>query len=144
MSILASFFVATPQDARLYATPAGRGVSALRTRLSPVEYGGLTSLELEILWSLLAASEWDPDVHALVDETPPGSEGTWLFRIPDAFVELLASATPDALHTATTEWAATEELNCDAADLVPVASELQAIARLAVGGKLHMYLWGST
>lgn len=114
---------------------------AIARLLQPVEYKGITGIEIGTLWAILDNKAWDVNyqpefVHA--DE-----EGeSWLYRFPVGLTKLLASADDGALASASSQWAKTEELNCDAAELRPLLDDLRLLAQRAANEGKSIYLWG--
>jgi hypothetical protein len=143
MSILADFFVATSDDAHKYATPASFRDGALIAKVAPAAYKGFTTVEIGMLWAILAREEWNVPRHDLVDESLEGEEESWLFRFPQPLVQLLGTATENELSLANEQWARTEELKCSPSDLLPVTLDLQRLARKSAATGNPMYLWGS-
>jgi hypothetical protein len=143
MSILADFFVATPDDAREYATPGSFRDGALKARVAPAEYKSFTTVEIGTLWAILSREEWNVSRHDLIDESLEGEEESWLFRFPQPLVQLLGTATESELSLANAKWAGTEELSCSPSDLLPITLDLQRLARKSAATGNPMYLWGS-
>jgi hypothetical protein len=134
MGILTELFLATDDEARAYD-----GDSA--ERFESVQLGGLTSLHFETLWSILDGKEWGPESHGLEEVRPSGH--TWTFKFPAAYVERLRALDSRGTSAAAKQWAATEELACDPADVEPVIDALVSLARSLGSGDLHLFLWGS-
>ena len=67
MGLLTELFVARDEEAKTYDHESA-------ARFSSLQLGGLTNLEFETLWAILAAEEWSPETHAL-DEVA-STEGT--------------------------------------------------------------------
>jgi hypothetical protein len=144
VGMLADFFVATPAEALRYANRMEEpdDGESIRRLLEPLEYKGVTGLELGTLWAILDGVEWDVDKH-MPEETFLGSDGeSWLNRFPSDLTSLLAEASPDQLNKACDTWASTEEISCDPVALLPVLGELQGLAKRAVREDKSVYLWG--
>lgn len=142
MGILADFFVASPEDARRYASPDSVGDTKLREQIAPAEWKGFTPLELGTLWAILEGQDWNIKRHWLIEELLESQGESWLFRFPQPLVDLLASATEEQLASANSAWAATEELQWPPAELRPLVSDLQRLAKQSRATGFHMYLWG--
>lgn len=143
MSILADFFVATPDDARKYAAPGSFRDEALKVRIAPAEYKNFTTVEVGTLWAILSREEWSVSRYDLLDESLEGEEESWLFKFPQPLVQMLGTATKSELSLANQKWAETEELSCSPSDLLPVTLNLQRLAKKSVATGNPMYLWGS-
>lgn len=143
MSILADFFVSTPEQAIQYASSIEAHV-ALKATLQPFETNGLTPLELGTLWAILAGTEYDPKNHALEEIRWGEGNESWLFRIPGALVGFLAGMNQYSLDSASGTWSQTEELQCSPRDVQPVLTALRDLAdrQMRAEGQ-SLYLWGS-
>jgi hypothetical protein len=134
MGLLTELFVAREKEARSYDhTSAGR--------LPGVQLGGLTNLEFETLWAILAGEEWSAETHAL--EEVASTEETWTFKFPPAYLEILRALDSSRISEAARAWAATEELSCAPADVEPVITKLATIARSFSDGDRSLFLWSS-
>jgi hypothetical protein len=139
MGILADLFVADPADAVSYETFIGSPPPADRFEVH--QLGGLTQLELEILWAILDGEEWSPKRYSLEPVGEPGE--SWLFRFPAPFVERLRMLAPADMPSAATKWGAIEELACDGKTIRPVLEALVSLARSATTKRRALFLWGS-
>jgi hypothetical protein len=142
MGILADVFVATEYDAKQYANPDTHSDPALRKRITLAEFKSLTSLEFTTLWAILENVDWDVEHHELIDESNEGDDESWLFRFPEQLVDLLAAMNETTLIDANSLWAATDEIDCDPSEMLPVTQQLQALAIKARASGCKMYLWG--
>ncbi len=145
MGILADFFTADPAVALRYANrldDPDKGAEMTRL-LNPVQCNGITSLEIEILWAILEGEEWDVDRHVLENTLIADDEESWLQRLPDDLVNLLARADAASSAKVLVSWAETEEMEADPADLRPLLDDLQGLARQAAASGKSLYLWGS-
>jgi hypothetical protein len=142
VSIVADFFVASPENARAYATAETH--DGLQLHLVPTRHKGITPLELGTLWAILEGCEWGVERHDIPDESPAEDGNSWLCRFPQPLVQLLADSSDGDLALARTHWAATEELGCAPEALEPVIADLQRLARQAIETGREMYLWGCT
>ncbi|MGX9699302.1 hypothetical protein ACWYXK_20220 [Janthinobacterium lividum] len=144
MGLIADFFIAGPAEAIRYAnriedSDEGEEIELL---LKPVQFKGITDLEIGTLWAILERREWDIDKH-MPEDIYVGEDGeSWLHRFPDELTSLLASSNVDALESASEQWAKTEEIDCNAADLRPLLKDLQSLARQAATTGQSIYLWG--
>ena len=143
MSILADFFVSTPEQAMLYASSI-EAHRALKATLQPFETNGLTPLELGTLWAILAGTEYDAKKHALEEVRWGERNESWLFRLPDELVGFLAGMNQHALESASDAWSQSEELQCSPRDVQPALTTLRDLAdrQTRVDGQ-SLYLWGS-
>lgn len=143
MSILADFFMSTPEQAIQYASSI-EAHKALKSTLQPFESSGLTPLELGTLWAILDGTEYDSKKHAFEDVRWGEGNESWLFRFPDMFIVLLAGIDQRALDSACEAWSQTEELQCSPQDVQPVLAALQDLAgRQTRAEGQSLYLWGS-
>jgi len=140
MGILADFFVCSAADALLYETFLQEGPLPAE-RFRRVESGGITSLELEMLWAIAAGEEWEPGPFELEDLGEPGD--AWLCRFPEPFVALLAEATEEQVRALAVGWAATEEIASSPEQIAPLVRDLSALARHGRESGRGLYLWGS-
>jgi hypothetical protein len=134
MGLLTELFVASDEEAKAYDhTTAGRFP---RTQL-----GGLTNLEFETLWAILAAETWNLETHSLTEVA--STKGSWTFRFPAAYIDRLRRLEPSAIVAAATCWAATEEIASAPSDVEPVISALVSLARSVKGPDQGLFLWSS-
>ncbi|WP_144631630.1 hypothetical protein [Bordetella genomosp. 13] len=100
------------------------------------EFGGITDLDLSNLYAIVTGEEFDFDRHELAPlEADADGE---LFELPQDLVAALAQRDEADIQRIALEWSRTEELNCDAQDLVPLLLALAALARGA-GGEDRVY-----
>jgi len=136
MGLLADFFLCRDDD------------DAIRYDEKPTSFAerlelrGLTELELSTLWAIMRGAEWDV---SMLDDFPPvlvrdGGERT-IHRLPDAFVANLTKLSPTDTPAVASKWAATDELACEADDLVPIIEGLRTFALKASETQKHVYLW---
>jgi hypothetical protein len=134
MGLMTELFVARDEEAKTYDhTSAGR--------FSSLQLGGLTNLEFETLWAILAAKEWSAETHALHEVA--STKGTWTFKFPEVYLDRLRRLEPTAISAAATSWAATDEVSCEPAEVEPVIAQLASIARSLSGGDRGLFLWTS-
>jgi hypothetical protein len=134
MGLMTELFVAGEDEARSYNhSSAGRFHS--------VQLGGLTNLEFESLWAILAAEKWNAKTFAL--DKVASTEGTWTFRFPLEYIERLRGLDSAGVSDAAKSWAATDELLCKPAELEPVITKLVSIARSIRDEDRGLFLWFS-
>lgn len=144
MGLIADFFIAGPVEAIRYANriedpDEGEEIELL---LNPLQFNGITDLEIGTLWAILERREWDIEKH-MPEDIYVGEDGeSWLHRFPDELTILLANSSADGLESASEQWAKTEEIDCNAADLRPLLNDLQSLARQAATTGQSIYLWG--
>lgn len=144
MGMLADFFTADPAQALRYANriedpDEGEEIERL---LNPVQYKGITGLEIGTLWAILERKKWDVKKH-MPEDIYFGEEGeSWLHRFPVELTNLLANLDEAALLSASVDWAKTEEIDCAPADLRPLLDDLKFLARQAAANGKSVYLWG--
>jgi hypothetical protein len=134
MGLLTELFVATDAEAKTYDDSSA-------DRFRGAKLGGLTNLEFETLWAILAREEWNPKTHALGEVA--SSDSTWTFKFPRAYIERLRAVDAQAISAAAKSWAATEELSCEPADVEPVIEQLVSLARSLDEPSLSLFVWTS-
>lgn len=134
MGLLTELFVADENEAKAYG-PESAG------RFAGVQLGGLTNLEFESLWAILASEEWSPKAHSLSQVA--SSDNCWTFRFPHPYVERLIRLDGPLIQAAAKTWAATEEISGSTSDVEPVIESLAKLARLADESRRGLYLWVS-
>ncbi len=134
MGLLAELYISEPARAALYA----QDDSQFPDR---AEFGGFTSLELATLWENLGGG----DAIALMDQMPSilDEEETWIWEMPPAFINVLTSATPEALRAANVKWAACEELQAAPSDTWPIVEALVSLGSKAVSSNRGLYFYNS-
>jgi len=144
LGMLADFFIAYPAEAMRYANrnddpDEGEEIELL---LNPAQFKGITGLEIGTLWAILECREWDVKRHMPEDICVGEDDESWLYRFPDDLTSILANSDKEGLTRASEQWAKTEELDCDSADLLPLLENLQSLARQAGVKGQSVYLWG--
>jgi hypothetical protein len=134
MGLMTELFVARGDEARTY-NHASAG------RFHSVQLGGLTNLEFETLWAILAAEEWSANTYGLDKLASTG--GTWTFKFPSAYIEKLRGLDSVGVSAAAKSWAATDELLCKPAEVEPVITQLVSIARSIRDDDRGLFLWFS-
>jgi hypothetical protein len=144
MGLLADFVVASPSDALKHASFVGAGDALPAERFERCEYKNYTSLSLELLWALLLCNEkWDAKRHKLETVSIADGGGSWLFRFPDEFVNLIADLDVGATNRVADTWADHAEVPGDGVDNEPVLLDLKRLAVHAQTNGRNLYLWGS-
>lgn len=136
MGLLADFIVATETEARSYegdATFPERYRAQLR---------GFTEIELGTLYHIAQGKPVAEDTlyDFYVIRSVDGGERMTTEVIPD-LVNHLAAASDADLAAWAKEWCQTEELLCDAGDVLPVLEDLRRLSKLAVSERKSVYLW---
>jgi hypothetical protein len=134
MGLMTELFVAREDEARTYNYASSK-------RFQSVQLGGLTNLEFETLWAILATEEWSPKTHGL--DKVASSEGTWTFKFPSAYIEKLRGLDTEGVYAAAKSWAETDELSCKPAEVEPVITKLVSIARSISNDDRGLFLWFS-
>ena len=143
MGLLADFFVAPSDQALLYEDSLADRAASVAT-YGPAGYKNLTGLEPGILWAMLAGVEWSVDEHMLTEVRMGDGGETWLFRFPTPLVELLAGLSDEALDTAATRWADTEELEMWSPEHTrALLLDLRRLSKDSKSTGNGLYLWGS-
>ncbi len=134
--MLADFFVATEAEAVQYDSKSSVPSS------HRAKYKHFTEIELSTLYMITQGLEVDDEAEyefrtvAMQD----GGERCTLEILPDLAVRL-GAASDAALASWATLWAATEELQCDGAQLLPVLNDLRRLSQLASKEGKSVYLW---
>lgn len=129
MSLPNTLFISTRQEAIAHAKGEQVAVTGM------YKFGGLTDLDISILFSIAADEEFDFDLHEILpmDEV----EDSEVFELPARFVQVLAAKGVADIPVLAKEWAATEELQCDPAGLIPVVTALIDLSKKV--GAHHLY-----
>ncbi|HMF41322.1 MAG TPA: hypothetical protein VKQ32_11525 [Polyangia bacterium] len=135
MGLMTELFISTPERAATYAGDA-------RAQFERVQLGGLTNLEFETLWAILAGEAWDPDKHALREVTSTDSQ--WVFEFPAPYLAIIRSLSEEAKKSAAVAWADTEELaGSSPAELSAVIDQLVAASQSAANAGQRLFVWVS-
>lgn len=109
------------------------------------QYGNFTELELSTLWAKMRGIEWDvnsrDEFHTVL--VKDGGERC-IKRLPSSMTDELARLTPDQISTAATNWAATDEMACEPADVQPIVEGLVRLAKIASVQDRKLYFWNCT
>src|SRR5262245_33513025 len=138
MSVLSDFIIATEAQAQEY----GRSQSGVPAS-DVLELKGLTLVELSTLWALMRGEVWS---DALLDAFPavPTGDGSdsSMTELPAEFLAKLTGLDYD-LDKVAGQWAATEEMGCDALSARTLISDLARFAGQAHKTNQSVYLWNS-
>lgn len=129
MSLPNSLFLASREAAIAHVNGDTADISGLYA------FGGITDLDISNLFSIVADEAFDFDQHEIL----PLDEDTEveLFELPDRLVGLLAGKSSPDLPAIAAAWAATEELDCDPADLEPLVAAFAALCAAAQGKRVY-------
>lgn len=129
MSLPNTPFYSTRKDAIAHAKGEPATVNDL------YEFGGITDLDISIFFSIAAGEEFDFDLHEILpmDEL----EDCEVFELPVRLVEVLAAKNEADIQPLAVEWAATEELQCDPADLSPIVAKLIELSKKVGGNRIY-------
>lgn len=129
MSLPNTLFYSTRKDAIAHAKGEPATVNDL------YEFGGITDLDISIFFSIAAGEEFDFDLHEILpmDEL----EDCEVFELPVRLVEVLAAKNEADIQPLAIEWAATEELQCDPADLSPIVAKLIELSKKVGGNRIY-------
>jgi hypothetical protein len=143
MGIRTDIFVASQPDAETYCDVLASGKPLDTKQFERVQYEGFTPLEFGTLWAILEGRSWDVAEHQLehIEQSDEGE--SWLERFPKKLVERIAGIAEEKLGDVAEAWGATEELECDGAELLPMLRDLRKLASAARTKGQSMYLWGS-
>ncbi len=146
MGLLSDFFVADVSEVGGVAARAPAG------RFPTVESKSVDDVMLATLTGIATGRDFKPEeafaqlleeVGDPVDEASE-EEGPWVWRVPDALLTTLASASGSELGQIAREWAATEEWsahNAEADDLRELLAEVAELARHAQRADKSVFLW---
>jgi hypothetical protein len=136
MSILADIYVASEANASEYdGDPA-------RFKAESASWKRFTILELSMLWALLQGREWDVDLlDSFTNVLMRDGGERMIARLPDEFLYDVMAADEEKAAEAVRQWAATEELDCEPAQLKPFFNDLRRLADTAVCSGRGLYLW---
>jgi len=144
MGLIADFFVATPDEARRYASMDEDDWVASRA-LERLEMKGLTGLSMGLLEADLLGVPWDVEKHMLrnVARPDPESEETWAIDVFSAdYVALLVDAPATRIESAAAAWRAREEMEgWREAEVLEFLQDLRRLAASArdQGKRLYLY-----
>jgi hypothetical protein len=149
MGLITEFFVASEIDGVVIEQgPDPDHVRVLSSK-------NVDTVKLTTLWGIAARRDYSVDggFMDLSDELEggcvgePEDDGPWLYRLPGALGDALASADSDRLREISSEWATTDEWALDGAsggdELMWLVEGLADLARDARAGSSAVYLWMS-
>lgn len=136
MGVLADIFVSSPDRAADYdADPKP-------FQNESASWKQFTELELSILWALLQGREWDVEMLDRFDKILEKDGGERMVtRLPDEMLRDVLAADDTRRDRALSEWAASDELSCDVADVRPFWDDLGRLANVAVNSGRGVFLW---
>ncbi|MGL4231880.1 MAG: hypothetical protein ACRDAM_21535 [Casimicrobium sp.] len=143
MGLLCDLFVCSPEDALEYENCARNDEETRRSKYSPIELKGLTSLEFGTLWSILEKQPWDANRHMLIDIAFGEDNESWLHEFQHEYLLLLSKLTPGNMNSVASAWGATEEISCVPEDMFPVVEALVQLSNRALVENRRLYMWGS-
>jgi len=129
MSLPNSIFSASRKDAIAQANGKKANVGGL------YEFGGITDLDFSNLFSIIAGEEFNFDLHEILPlEAETDCE---LFELPKRFIEVSAEKSESDVNSIASEWAATEELECEPENLVPIVSSFISLCKSAGSNNVY-------
>lgn len=136
MGVLADIYVASEANAADYdSDPA-------RFRSESGSWKRFTILELSMLWAFLQCHEWNVDLMDSFTNVLLRDGGErMIFRLPDEFLYDVMAADDGKAGEVVRQWAATEEVGCDPAEVRPFFEGLKRLAEIAVCSGRGVYLW---
>ena len=138
MGLLADVYLAKDDaDAVKYDTAPGNFTDRFQCK-------GITELQLSTLWAGLLGVKWEVKLmkqFTTIFHTGGGER--MICRMPAAMLNDFTKLTPDRISNAADKWAATAELRCKAADVLPIIEGLAVSARKAAETGQNVYLWNS-
>jgi hypothetical protein len=136
MGVLSDLYVSTPELAEAYDDEQTRPDN------ERAELSGLTEIEFSTLWAIIEGEEWEERHMDAFESILQKSDGERLiFRLPDAFVAKAATLSQGDAASAAEAWAETDELECDAEELLPAIQELTRLSKEAIRSGRSLYLW---
>ncbi|MEQ1824199.1 MAG: hypothetical protein ABL949_16955 [Fimbriimonadaceae bacterium] len=136
MSLIATFFLASPADAVRYATAPEDFPEA-------VDYGGFTALELSTLWAIIRGTDWTNDLLDEFDCLYHEADMTMIHQIPSDMNRMLVTLAPDQIREANALWADTEEMDCSPDAIRPILDDLVRLAGLALESGQQVFLFNA-
>jgi hypothetical protein len=105
------------------------------------ECKGLTALEWTQFLAILRGQEYSVDLDSEFRLITPEDADNWTMSVPQDMVDRLNTQVAEIAALLTT--ATSEELAWSANDLIPLITELAALARRAIATKKSIFLWNS-
>jgi hypothetical protein len=138
MGLLADMFLAASDEEALKYDAAP---DSFADRL---QYKGITELQLSTLWSAILGVKWDvKSLRQFINVFHTEGGERLICRLPAAMLNDLAKLTPEQIFAAAVQWAATAEMRCKPADVLPIIEGLIAYARKSTETNRSVYLWNS-
>ena len=126
MSIVNRLILATPATVRAYHEAEN----------SPhYDFGDITDLDISTLLAIAATETFDFDAHELLPLDDTDDDNADIYPIPERYTRIFARLNAADIARCSAAWAASEELDCDAADLLPIIENLCALARRIENGQ---------
>jgi hypothetical protein len=144
VSILNELFLAADRAEAQLAAPEG----ALAAGFDGVlEFGNMTSLDVELLDEAITGRPWEelepaPPDESYIDDGGDDPDQPWVVEIPPAVVDALAGLEPVRFGEVAERWASNEELEgSDVEILVDLLDGFVALARRARTQGKRLYFW---
>ena len=140
MGVLTDIVIAHEREA-----PAVAGEAAPSRRWTGIDATGVDQVKLATLWGLLSGREFRNEwVAEFVPLYEASEDGPWVFRVPDALVQLLADVDDGRAPAIAGRWADTEELQLDEwepDDARGTIDDLRGLARKARAAATPLLMW---
>ena len=93
------------------------------------------SLSFSTLLAIAATETFDFDAHELLPLDDTDDDNADIYPIPERYTRIFAELSAADIARCAAAWAGSEELDCDAADLLPIIENLCALARRIENGQ---------
>ena len=135
MGILSDIYVSNEDDAAKYdITPD--------VFVDRAQFSSLTPLEYSMLWAAIRGVPWEASLlRDFVCVLQQDGGERLIHKFPVAMLMELVHLTTDQTREASAKWAASDELACSPADILPVVEGLKRLADRAVASGRNLYLW---
>jgi hypothetical protein len=143
MGLLTDFFIADPADIEtldISRSPIGEFAAIEGKRTDPVKI-----VRLQCCIDGSTFEERMPQLNEMLVREA-AEDGPWIYRVPPALCEALASARAADLDRYGRAWAATEEWTLDGgtpAEIVPYLGQIAQLASRAKAEQMSLFIWTS-
>lgn len=103
---------------------------------------GLSSLEYELMYSMLSGESWNPDIHEFIVSHISDSE--LILEFPERMLASLMKLNDQEFEEFAKKWGECDDVNVEFEAAKSLIRNLTSIARHAQAAKQHLYLWISS
>ena len=107
-----------------------------------IECGGVDTLKLSTLWSIMDHTDWDPAMLRAFSEMK-STRSEWTYGMPADLTQKLASLAGDDLVRVSEAWSATDEMACSPAEAQELLRDLAPLARRALQTQRQLFVYTS-